>query len=101
MSRGYVEIRNGPVVCKIDIDRPLNKEEMEALGPLAAAIDTVRRVIEADEDDSEPSPALPDSGACGDPACLVLHDDSANPIHPPWYVDSRTVDPDNARGAGQ
>jgi len=32
----------------------------------------------------------PEPGACGDPKCYVLHDDPANPIHPPWYVDSRT-----------
>jgi hypothetical protein len=30
-----------------------------------------------------------DSGACGDPECHVLHADPSNPIHPPWYVDSR------------
>lgn len=31
----------------------------------------------------------PESGPCGDPECHVLHADPANPIHPPWYVDSR------------
>jgi sugar (pentulose or hexulose) kinase len=31
------------------------------------------------------------AGACGDPKCYVLHGDPANPIHPPWYVDSRTT----------
>lgn len=29
------------------------------------------------------------SGSCGDPECHVLHDDPQNPIHPPWYKDSR------------
>ncbi len=33
----------------------------------------------------------PEPGPCGDPECNVLHDDPANPIHPPWYVDSRTA----------
>lgn len=37
-----------------------------------------------------PSDILPMTpGSCGDPECPVLHDDPANPIHPPWYVDSR------------
>lgn len=31
----------------------------------------------------------PEPGACGDPECHVLHADPANPIHPPWYRDSR------------
>lgn len=29
-------------------------------------------------------------GSCGDPECHVLHDDPSNPIHPPFYVDSRS-----------
>lgn len=33
----------------------------------------------------------PTPGACGDPECHVLHDDPAKPVHPPWYVDSRTT----------
>lgn len=33
----------------------------------------------------------PEPGACGDPACPVLHADPTNPVHPPGYVDSRTV----------
>lgn len=33
--------------------------------------------------------ARPEVGACGDPECYVLHSDRANPIHPPFYVDSR------------
>lgn len=32
----------------------------------------------------------PEPGPCGDPECHVLHADPANPIHPPFYVDSRT-----------
>lgn len=35
----------------------------------------------------------PEPGACGDPACHVLHADPSNPIHPPWYVDSRESQP--------
>lgn len=39
-------------------------------------------------EDSEPMP-----GPCGDPECQVLHADPEEPIHPPWYVDSRAPEP--------
>lgn len=32
---------------------------------------------------------MTEPGACGDPQCHVLHADPANPIHPPFYTDSR------------
>ena len=42
-----------------------------------------------------PSPnAHSEPGSCGDPECHVLHADPSNPIHPPFYVDSRMQQPD-------
>lgn len=38
----------------------------------------------------------PEPGACGDPECYVLHADPNNPIHPPFYVDSRTEEQSDA-----
>lgn len=35
-----------------------------------------------------PAPSV-EPGACGDPECHVLHTDPSNPIHPPFYRDSR------------
>lgn len=36
--------------------------------------------------------AAPAPGPCGDLECHVLHADPANPIHPPFYTDSRNRD---------
>lgn len=38
-------------------------------------------------------------GACGDPECHVLHADPANPIHPPFYKDSRVSESGDREGS--
>lgn len=39
------------------------------------------------------------AGPCGDPACHVLHNDPANPIHPPFYEPSGCQECGNDSGS--
>lgn len=59
----------------------------------AACLELVRGpgVVDTEEAIRARLSSEPEPGACGDPECYVLHADPANPIHPPWYVDSRTT----------